>query len=92
MKRTALVGAVCLVFIACVGCRAPVAGKKGTTGTDGLRPGVLAVKDYPKVDGSTSAQPLQFLIACHLLGGHCAWWPSWSKETSGRKSTPKLGK
>jgi phosphate transport system substrate-binding protein len=50
----------------------------------GKKPGqpfrVAAVLDdfttttYPRVDGSTSAQPLQLLIACRILGAECAWW------------------
>lgn len=29
--------------------------------------------DYPRVDNSTSAQPLQMLVACRVLGVSCAW-------------------
>jgi phosphate transport system substrate-binding protein len=30
-------------------------------------------RDYPRVDGSTSAKPLQVLVACTLLGVPCDW-------------------
>jgi phosphate transport system substrate-binding protein len=35
----------------------------------------LAFDNYPKVDGSTSTQPLNMLIACKLLGVRCDWEP-----------------
>ena len=34
----------------------------------------LTKENYPKVDGSTSAQPLQTLIACKLLGISYEWY------------------
>jgi ABC-type phosphate transport system substrate-binding protein len=34
----------------------------------------LIAEDYPDVDGSTSAHPLQTKIACHILGVECKWW------------------
>ncbi|MDR2383161.1 MAG: substrate-binding domain-containing protein [Prevotellaceae bacterium] len=33
----------------------------------------LTFDNYPKVDGSTSTQPLNMLIACKLLGVRCDW-------------------
>ncbi|MGD2144724.1 MAG: hypothetical protein PVF54_09635 [Anaerolineae bacterium] len=30
-------------------------------------------RTYPRVDGSTSVQPLQVLLACTILGVPCAW-------------------
>lgn len=33
----------------------------------------LTIENYPKVDGSTSAEPLQSLIACKLLGVDYSW-------------------
>lgn len=41
----------------------------------------LTINNYPKVDGSTSAHPLQVLIACKLLGVEYAWMPSWFDDT-----------
>jgi len=41
----------------------------------------LTIDNYPKVDGSTSAEPLQVLIACKLLGVEYSWvyLPYWFK-------------
>jgi len=33
----------------------------------------ITYENYPRVDGSTSAHPLQILIACELLGLSCYW-------------------
>lgn len=33
----------------------------------------LTMDNYPKVDGSTSAEPLQVLIACKLLDVDYSW-------------------
>lgn len=33
----------------------------------------ITLDNYPKVDGSTSLEPLQTLIACKLLGGRYEW-------------------
>lgn len=41
----------------------------------------LTIDNYPKVDGSTSAHPLQVLIACKLLGVEYSWMPGWFDET-----------
>ena len=34
----------------------------------------LIAADYPRVDGSTSAFPLQMQVACEVLGVTCVWW------------------
>jgi phosphate transport system substrate-binding protein len=36
--------------------------------------------DYPRVDSSTSALPLQRLIACKILGESCIWMDQWAGE------------
>ena len=41
----------------------------------------LTIANYPKVDGSTSAHPLQAIIACKLLEVEYQWVPSWYDET-----------
>lgn len=41
----------------------------------------LTVDNYPRVDGSTSAHPLQVLIACKILGVEYSWMPSWFDDT-----------
>jgi phosphate transport system substrate-binding protein len=67
-----------LVFIllfAAVGCGPAVAD---TPPEIDLPANVLTLiaGDYPRVDGSTSAFPLQMLIACEVLGISCVWWDS----------------
>lgn len=41
----------------------------------------LNIHNYPKIDGSTSAHPLQMLIACKLLEVDYYWGTSWLDET-----------
>jgi len=41
----------------------------------------ITINNYPKVDGSTSAHPLQVLIACKILGVEYSWMPGWFDET-----------
>jgi phosphate transport system substrate-binding protein len=36
--------------------------------------------EYPRVDSSTSALPLQRLIACKILGESCIWMDHWAGE------------
>ncbi|MBE9479734.1 MAG: hypothetical protein IMY80_07195, partial [Chloroflexi bacterium] len=33
----------------------------------------LSVENYPRVDGSTSAYPLQITLACQILDVPCIW-------------------
>ncbi len=42
----------------------------------------LNIGNYPKIDGSTSAHPLQVLIACEILGVEYSWISGWFDETS----------
>jgi phosphate transport system substrate-binding protein len=48
----------------------------------------VTIDDYPKVDGSTSTQPLQMILACKVFGVQTIWshsesddtrtlWPNW---------------
>ncbi len=41
----------------------------------------LTINSYPKVDGSTSAHPLQAIIACKILGVEYSWVESWFDDT-----------
>jgi phosphate transport system substrate-binding protein len=50
----------------------------------------LIALDYPNVDGSTSAHPLQVLLACRIFGVPCAWQESWALDTT-RRFAPDLG-
>ncbi len=63
-----ILGMLCL-SMALVGCRGSVI--EIDTPLDDF-----TVETYPKVDGSTSTQPLQVLVACHVLGATCAWMPA----------------
>jgi phosphate transport system substrate-binding protein len=36
----------------------------------------ITPENYPRVDGSTSTEPLNILIACRLLGWRCEWQPN----------------
>lgn len=42
---------------------------------------ILNTSNYPRVDGSTSAHPLQVLIACKILGVEYSWMPALFDET-----------
>jgi phosphate transport system substrate-binding protein len=37
----------------------------------------ITAENYPQVDGSTSAHPLQVIIACNILDIEYDWFPSW---------------
>ncbi|MBN2518995.1 MAG: substrate-binding domain-containing protein [Bacteroidales bacterium] len=54
---------------------------KSDNGSRTINLDTLTISNYPKVDGSTSAHPLQVLIACKLLGVEYSWMPSWFDET-----------
>lgn len=54
---------ICLVFISC---------KKETVNLPFAIEGIT-IENYPKVDGSTSTDPLNRLIACKLLGYNYKW-------------------
>ncbi len=41
----------------------------------------ISITNYPRVDGSTSAHPLQAIIACKLLEIDYLWGKSWLDET-----------
>ncbi|MDR1223171.1 MAG: substrate-binding domain-containing protein [Tannerella sp.] len=47
----------------------------GNDGRTSFKIDGLTFDNYPKVDGSTSTQPLNMLIACRLLGVCCDWEP-----------------
>jgi phosphate transport system substrate-binding protein len=66
---------VLFLFFAATGCGPAVVG---TPPQIDLPANTLALiaGDYPRVDGSTSAFPLQMLIACEVLGIKCIWWDS----------------
>ncbi len=70
-----------LAICTCLGCLGE-GGDNGSEQQDGgeqrdaFDPSDFAIESYqayPRVDGSTSAEPLQVLIACKLLGVNCLW-------------------
>lgn len=57
------------------------ADQPAPTGTPVAAP-TWSLADYPTVDGSTSAQPLQVIVACKLLGVPYVWQESSPFETT----------
>lgn len=66
--------------------RLPTSPTPSPTHTSSVAPIAL---DYPSVDGSTSAHPLQVLLACRILGVPCVWQESWALGTT-RRLVPDL--
>ena len=64
MNRIVLV-TVLIAAIICTNCSKEEHDFKGING--------ITFENYPKVDGSTSATPLNRMIACKLLGIHYEW-------------------
>lgn len=64
-----------LLALVIAGCSASIGGDAEPTPTIPGRVSLegLTVENYPMVDGSTSARPLQQQIACHVFGLKCAW-------------------
>jgi hypothetical protein len=59
-----------LILSACVPTPTP-------TTTPTIKPDLnIVAQDYPRVDGSTSTQPLHTVIACKALGVRCIWQAS----------------
>jgi phosphate transport system substrate-binding protein len=77
MKRNVFITIFILVLsaiVAIVGCN----NDNGEEGSDDINPELKIVEgftfeNFPKVDGSTSAEPLNILIACKLLGIKSRW-------------------
>jgi phosphate transport system substrate-binding protein len=58
----------------------PVPTPSPTPDVEAMRAAIA--RDYPRVDGSTSALPLQRVVACELLGLPCVWLAGfWSAAT-----------
>ncbi len=98
MKKLSVFSAVCLIAIALAGsacARNPKETPSATslartatpapTATPTVKPDLaLIARDYPKVDGSTSTQPLHVLVACKTFGLRCTWHESiFSERTLG---------
>jgi phosphate transport system substrate-binding protein len=78
-----LVGAVCALLLSSCGQlpalpasspngEATAASSALSAAEPSIDPALIA-HDYPRVDGSTSAYPLQVLLACRILGVPCDW-------------------
>ncbi len=78
-----------LIFLSACG---PVAIATPIGGIPGPTPDVARIaSEYPRVDGSTSAHPLQVLMACTLLDVPCAWTDqSFFGPSSERRFGPDL--
>lgn len=89
MKK-AFVFLVLLVWImaGCSSIKTNDAGPTPTTPVEVTLEG-LTVKNYPVVDGSTSARPLQQQIACHVFGIKCMWYESFFFDET-RNILPEL--
>jgi len=71
------ISAIFLLLILLTGCkpdRPSVVVTPSNAATPGPIPDVASIiRDYPRVDGSTSAHPLQMYVACRLLDVKCDW-------------------
>ena len=66
----------------------PVPATETPTPEPEAAPALSAVY-YPFVDGSTSALPLQVLLACKILGVPCVWQEGWPLDAT-RRLAPEL--
>jgi phosphate transport system substrate-binding protein len=86
MKQILVIQFVLLATFTLSGCRSvnttiPINPRAVNTlepGSPTATPGKVDISNidcehYPQVDGSTSAYPMQFMIACHILGVPCSW-------------------
>ena len=67
---------------------APSPTPPAPTPTATLRPQPLSAANYPRVDGSTSTQPLQILAACKRLGVPYAWQEDITSQGKERRVQP----
>lgn len=88
-KLLLLIGLLSFVFTSCsqtsptsanVSTAVPTAIPTPTFEPD---PTVIGL-DYPKVDGSTSAHPLQVLLACKIFEVPCIWMEGWPLDPTRR--------
>ncbi|MCD7941595.1 MAG: hypothetical protein LUH50_16950 [Bacteroides intestinalis] len=78
-KRILFVLFLSLVAIGLTGCNKD---DEVFIGIDGI-----AVDNYPRIDGSTSTDPLNKLIACKLFG----WRYEWLRTESGKRVIKESG-
>jgi len=78
VNKFALITVLALsAILVCAGCEEKPEPEPGFDSLDSLSPSLiiegLTVDNYPKVDGSTSADPLNTIIACKLFGIRYRW-------------------
>ena len=78
LKRNMIITILAMSFL-CVNCQ------KSPTDQGEEQPEIVdvssfSIENYPRVDGSTSAHPLQMIIACNILGVPYQW-TDWTDET-----------
>lgn len=72
-KNSRLIG-LAAFLVALAACARVAAVDSTATCTPAPTPDVARIaREYPKVDGSTSTQPLHTVVACQLFGVKCAW-------------------
>ena len=92
LRKIAAIFLIIFCLSACGPGKPSVVVTLPTDVTPGPTPDVAVIaRDYPRVDGSTSAHPLQVLIACTLLDVPCTWTDqSFLGPTSERRIGPDL--
>jgi len=74
MKKIVLTGILVLLFLVIFAA----CNNEDTKGADDIEPKLIIMEgftfdNYPKIDGSTSTEPLNILLACKLLGIKYQW-------------------
>ena len=70
-----------MIFLSCIITVLSLFNCEDSTEGPDIQFDSFTINNYPRVDGSTSAHPLQVLIACRLLGVEYSWMPGWFDET-----------
>ncbi len=89
--------ALALAMACLEGCQRPAAPKTVPPGLDPSKisypyPDLkITFDNYPKVDGSTSTQPLQMLVACKVFGLRTGWVHVEQDDTRYLWPSPRLG-
>ncbi len=79
--KTQFIASKYMIYIACIFIMFILFNCEKSTERPEIHFDSLTIHNYPRVDGSTSAHPLQVLIACRLLGVEYSWMPGWFDET-----------
>ena len=88
-KTLLLIGLLAFVFSGCNSLSATPADVSPDEGIDSptqtfIPDPIMIGVDYPKVDGSTSAYPLQVLLACKMYEVPCVWMEAWPLDPTRR--------